>query len=130
MSRPTRPPASSSTSAFSLNRSVELHTPKRLALVNPSVLESFSIVLMEAWLEGTPAIVASGSEVMREHCEESGGGFVFDSYETYRDAVNQLLDEPEIGRRLGQAGRNYVRGEYSWPAVRRRLQTTIEKIAA
>ena len=100
------------------------------ALVNPSVLESFSIVLMEAWLEGTPAIVASGSEVMREHCEESGGGFVFDSYETYRDAVNQLLDEPETGRRLGEAGRNYVRGEYSWPAVRRRLQTTIEKIAA
>jgi len=101
-----------------------------VALVNPSVLESFSIVLMEAWLQGTPAIVASGSEVMREHCEESGGGFVFDSYESYRDAVNQLLDEPETGRRLGEAGRNYVRGEYSWPAVRRRLQTTIEKIAA
>ena len=101
-----------------------------VALVNPSVLESFSIVLMEAWLEGTPAIVASGSDVMREHCEESGGGFAFDSYETYRDAVNQLLDEPETRDQLGEAGRNYVRREYSWSAVGDRLRATIERIAA
>ena len=31
-----------------------------LALVNPSEMESLSLVLMEAWLEGTPALVAAG----------------------------------------------------------------------
>ena len=31
-----------------------------LALVNPSHMESLSIVLMEAWLEGTPALVDDG----------------------------------------------------------------------
>jgi glycosyltransferase involved in cell wall biosynthesis len=101
-----------------------------LALVNPSELESFSIVLMEAWREGTPALVAAGSDVMREHAESSGGGIVFDSYESYRDGVDRLLDEPDLARQLGDAGREYVLGSYSWPAVRERLRTTVESLAA
>ncbi len=48
-----------------------------VALVNPSEMESLSIVLMEAWLEGTPAIVAAGSEVMSDHVARSGGGMTF-----------------------------------------------------
>jgi len=101
-----------------------------LALVNPSELESFSIVLMEAWREGTPALVAAGSKVMCEHAERSGGGIVFDSYESYREGVDRLLDEPPLARQLGEAGREYVLGTYGWPAVRERLRTTIEALAA
>jgi glycosyltransferase involved in cell wall biosynthesis len=101
-----------------------------VALVNPSHLESFSIVLMEAWLECTPALVAEGSEVLREHAARSGGAVTFDSYESYRRAVDRLLDEPEFARRLGEAGREYVRGSYSWPVVRERLKDTLDRIAA
>jgi glycosyltransferase involved in cell wall biosynthesis len=100
-----------------------------LALVNPSHMESFSIVLMEAWLEGTPVLVAKGSEVLREHVERSGGGLTFDSYESYRDAVDRLLDDPVLGRGLGEKGREYVRESYSWPSVRGRLQETLERVA-
>jgi glycosyltransferase involved in cell wall biosynthesis len=101
-----------------------------LALINPSEMESFSIVLMEAWREGTPALVASGSDVMREHVEASGGGLVFDSYESYRDGVDRLLDDHGPARRLGEAGREYVLTAYSWQAVRERLQATLERLAA
>jgi glycosyltransferase involved in cell wall biosynthesis len=101
-----------------------------IALVNPSELESFSIVLMEAWREGTPALVAAGSEVMREHVERSGGGFLFESYQTYRDGVDRLLDERGLGWRMGESGREYVLDTYSWPAVRSRLRETIEQLAA
>src|SRR4029450_3501926 len=69
------------------------------ALVTPSHLESLSIVLMEAWLEGTPAVVAAGSEVLREHSERSGGGLAFGSYDQYRDAVDKLLSEPGLGKK-------------------------------
>ena len=100
-----------------------------VALVNPSVLESFSIVLMEAWREGTPALVAAGSEVMGEHIERSDGGLTFDSYESYRDGVDRLLEEPGVARRMGHAGRTYVLDNYGWPAVRERLRTTIESLA-
>lgn len=101
-----------------------------VALVNPSELESFSIVLMEAWQEGTPALVAASSAVMRDHVKASGGGFVFDSYNAYRDGVDRLLDEPNVAKQMGEAGREYVRSEYSWPAVRDRLRTTIERLVA
>jgi glycosyltransferase involved in cell wall biosynthesis len=100
-----------------------------IALVNPSVMESLSLVLMEAWLEGTPAIVAAGSEVMRDHCERSGGGWAVDAYEGYRDAVDALLEDPELGRRRGAAGREYVLDVYGWPAVRGRFRAVVEALA-
>lgn len=101
-----------------------------LALVNPSHMESLSIVLMEAWLEGTPALVASGSAVLREHCERSGGGFAFDSYAEYRDALDRLRGEPEVRQQMGEAGHRYVLDEYGWPAVRQRFRTAVELIAS
>jgi glycosyltransferase involved in cell wall biosynthesis len=97
-----------------------------VALVNPSHHESLSIVLMEAWLEGTPAVVAAGSDVLREHCELSGGGLTFGSYDQYRDAVDRLLSEPDLGRTMGAAGREYVLETYSWPAVRKRFREAIQ----
>ena len=100
-----------------------------LALVNPSHLESLSIVLLEAWLEGTPALVASGSDVLREHLERSNGGFSFRSYPEFRDAVDQLLQDAELGKRLGAAGRSYVVGRYGWPSVRERLSHALERLA-
>jgi glycosyltransferase involved in cell wall biosynthesis len=100
-----------------------------LALINPSELESFSIVLMEAWLEGTPALVAAGSDVMREHVERSGGGLTFASYEEYRAAVDALLADETQRQQLGEDGRTYVREQYSWPAVRQRFRDTVERLA-
>jgi glycosyltransferase involved in cell wall biosynthesis len=101
-----------------------------LALVNPSHLESLSIVLMEAWLEGTPALVAAGSPVLREHGERSGGAFAFDSYHEYRDAVDRLLREPGLREQKGEAGRRYVQEEYGWDAVRDRFCKAVELVAS
>jgi glycosyltransferase involved in cell wall biosynthesis len=100
-----------------------------IALVNPSHMESLSLVLMEAWLEGTPSLVASGSPVLREHCDRSGGGFDFDSYESYRDALDRLRVEPELRIQMGTAGRSYVLEEYGWPVVRRRFAKALELLA-
>ncbi|HSJ73853.1 MAG TPA: glycosyltransferase [Miltoncostaeaceae bacterium] len=100
------------------------------ALVNPSELESLSIVLMEAWLEGTPAIVAAGSEVMSDHVARSGGGMTFGSYEEFRAAAGRLLDNPGERERMGARGRAYALEEYSWPAVWERLAAVAERLAA
>src|SRR5262249_7656124 len=45
-----------------------------LALCQPSLNESFSIVMMEAWVAGTPALVHANCAVTREHCLEANGG--------------------------------------------------------
>ncbi|WP_217922569.1 glycosyltransferase family 4 protein [Miltoncostaea oceani] len=101
-----------------------------VALVNPSQLESLSIVLMEAWLEGTPALVAAGSEVMRDHCAASGGGLAFGTYAQYRDALDGLRADPAAARAMGARGREYVLDVYGWTAVARRFAEVAGGLAA
>jgi glycosyltransferase involved in cell wall biosynthesis len=101
-----------------------------LALVHPSHLESLSIVLLEAWLEGTPALVAAGSEVLRDHCVRSGGGLLFASFADYRDAVDRLMREESLPQELGTAGRKYVLAKYNWDSVSERFRATVEQLAA
>ncbi len=101
-----------------------------LALVNPSEMESLSIVLMEAWREGTPAVVAAGSEVMSDHVARSGGGMTFADYDELRAAVARLLDDPGERERMGARGRAYALEEYGWPAVQERLAAVAGRLAA
>lgn len=101
-----------------------------LALVNPSELESLSIVMMEAWREGTPALVAAGSEVMSDHVARSGGGLTFTDEDEFRAAVWRLLDDPAEREAMGARGRAYALEEYGWPAVEARLAAVAERLAA
>jgi glycosyltransferase involved in cell wall biosynthesis len=91
------------------------------ALLNPSWLESLSLVLLEAWLEGTPALVAAQSDVMREHVANSGGGLTFADYDELAEGLDRILGDPDAAARMGAAGRAYVEREYGWPAVRERF---------
>jgi len=87
----------------------------------PSVNESFSIVLLESWLAGTPALVNRDCEVTREHVRASGGGLAFGDYPEFSLALLALLEDGERADRLGEAGRRYVIGEYNWESVIGRL---------
>jgi glycosyltransferase involved in cell wall biosynthesis len=88
-----------------------------LALCQPSRLESFSLVMMEAWLSGTPALVHGGCAVTREHCQASNGGLYFDDYWEFVEAVELLQDDAALRARLGGNGRAYVLARYTWDRV-------------
>jgi glycosyltransferase involved in cell wall biosynthesis len=90
-------------------------------LIQPSVNESFSIVIMEAWLQDTPALVHSDCAVTSEHVVQSGGGWMFRSYEEFRAALDQAFGDRALRDQRGQAGRMYVEREYNWDAVIGRL---------
>jgi glycosyltransferase involved in cell wall biosynthesis len=92
-----------------------------IALINPSELESLSIVLLESWLEGRPALVAENSDVLRDHITRSGGGLSFDGRESFASAAAQLINDPEGTDAMGARGRDYVRREYDPEVVLRRL---------
>lgn len=100
------------------------------ALVNPSEKESFSIVLMEAWREGTPVLVAAGSEVMADHCADSGGGFTFTGHDDFTARAASLLDDPRLREAMGEAGRRHVAAEWSWDAVTGRFARVLDAIMA
>jgi glycosyltransferase involved in cell wall biosynthesis len=96
----------------------------------PSRNESFSIVLMEAWLAGTPVLVHAGCPVTSHHVFASGGGLAFGDFYEFAGALDRLLDDADLRRRLAAQGRAYVEREYSWPAVTARLRATLDRLVA
>lgn len=96
----------------------------------PSVNESFSIVLMESWLAGTPVLVHARCPVTTHHVFRAGGGLAFDDFYEFAEALDLLLEDAERRRRMGSQGRAYVETVYSWPAVTARLRETLERLVA
>jgi glycosyltransferase involved in cell wall biosynthesis len=88
-----------------------------VALAQPSPYESFSLVLVEAWLAGAPALVNASCLATREHVSRSGGGLWFGSYGAFEAAVDRLVGDPALRRRLAQRGRAYAEARFAWPAL-------------
>jgi glycosyltransferase involved in cell wall biosynthesis len=97
-----------------------------VVLCQPSVNESFSIVLMEAWLRKTPVLVHADCAVTREHVVRSGGGLYFSNKDEFIGVLEELLENGGLQERMGIAGRDYVAEEYSWPAVCSRFFAALE----
>jgi glycosyltransferase involved in cell wall biosynthesis len=104
-----------------------------LVLCQPSTNESFSIVLMEAWLLGTPVLVHAGCPVTRAHAIESGGGLYFCDSAEFSAVLGQLLADDvskasSLRARLSSGGAAYVRSKYDWAEVLRRFDRVVEEI--
>ncbi len=92
----------------------------------PSINESFSIVIMEAWWQGTPVLVHADCAVTRHHAVQSNGGLYFATREEFDEAVNWLLSHEAQRQRMGQNGQRYVAREYNWGAVLARFESAME----
>lgn len=93
--------------------------------IQPSLYESFSIVLMEAWLQGTPALVHGDCAVTADHCQRSGGGLTFRTFGTFAAALDLMLPRPDLRRMLGQRGQAYVQATCNWHDVAQRTATAM-----
>jgi len=92
-----------------------------VAFCHPSRNESFSIVILESWLAGTPVLVTARSEVMRHHCKVSNGGLWFRTYPEFEEELLAILDNDELRSAMGRSGHDYVTAEYSWARIEERL---------
>ncbi|MCL4832617.1 MAG: glycosyltransferase family 4 protein [Caldilineaceae bacterium] len=95
------------------------------ALCQPSVNESFSIVIMESWLAGAPVLVHRDCEVTHYHVLRSNGGLAFRTDQDFTAALDLLLGDSGIRRRLGGNGCAYVQGEYGWSQVLERFESAM-----
>jgi glycosyltransferase involved in cell wall biosynthesis len=94
-------------------------------LCQPSTNESFSIVLMEAWMLGTPVVVHARCAVTKHHVIESQGGLYFSSMEDFAGVAERLLADTELRHLMASKGRRYVQSEYSWEAVVQRFDNVM-----
>ena len=99
-----------------------------LASVSPSALESFSLVVLEAWEAGVPVVVNGTCDPTREHCERSGGGLWFSSYAEFEAVVDRLAADVGLRRRLAANGKAYVDRYFQWPTLIRRYATFLHGV--
>jgi glycosyltransferase involved in cell wall biosynthesis len=75
------------------------------ALVMPSLFESVSIPIYEAFQAGTP-VVASNILAIPEQVGDAGLLFDPESVESIKEAILRILNDPETARQLGRRGRD------------------------
>ena len=98
-----------------------------LTFIHPSVNESLGIVLLEAWLARTPALVHATSKVLQDQCQRSNGGLWFKNYPEFEEELLLLLEQPALRNMLGESGRRFVESEYSWNAVEQRMFAALDR---
>ena len=101
-----------------------------IALVMPSVNESFSIVTLEAMAQGTPVIGTAEGSVVAAHVRASGGGMLFRDAETFVSSLSALIRNKNQTEEMGSYGRKYVAEHYSESIIRQRLLQLLEDRAS
>ncbi len=98
------------------------------ALVMPSRYESLSMVLLESWNQGTPALVNARCAVLKGQVQRADGGLYYQNATEFAGALDYLLDHREAARALGAQGRAYVDREYRWPTVLEKIESLLAEI--
>lgn len=81
----------------------------------PSQFESLSIAVLEAMALGVPVIVNGKCEVLKGHCDRSGGGESYFNYKGFEDIVGRIAGEKYSF--YSQSARRYIDECYMWDGV-------------
>jgi len=95
------------------------------ALVIPSPYESLSMVLLEAWNYGVPALVNARCDVLKGQVTRADGGLYYRSAAEFDEALEYLRANRQVAEELGSQGRAYVDREYRWPRVMEKIEKLI-----
>jgi glycosyltransferase involved in cell wall biosynthesis len=99
------------------------------AVIQLSTNEALSLAALESWRAGVPVIAHEDCAVLRGHMQRGGGGKCVGNYGEFRAALDELWNQPEVGRQLGQKGQEYVRRNYgSKAAFLAVLQTAVAEL--
>jgi glycosyltransferase involved in cell wall biosynthesis len=98
------------------------------AYVQPSTNESFSRTVMEAWLAGTPIITTVRGEVLRWHCERSGGGLMYGDQFEFAQCLSFIAANPDAAAQLAKHGREYVLEHFQWPVVVDKMEASLRDL--
>jgi glycosyltransferase involved in cell wall biosynthesis len=96
------------------------------AFMMPSGNESFSIVTLEAMVQGSPVLASGVSEVLVDHVNQSGAGGIYRDYESFAARLNEMLANENRCKQMGALGREYVLSRYTRDRVREALLDAVK----
>jgi glycogen synthase len=87
-------------------------------LALPSRTDSFGIVFLDAWANGVPVIGANAGGIPGVVSDGVDGLLVpFGDVPALAHALRRLLDDPDLRRQMGAAGRTKVHRHYTWDRI-------------
>jgi glycosyltransferase involved in cell wall biosynthesis len=95
----------------------------------PSPYESLSIVMLEAFALGTPALANARSPVLVDHCRRANAGLFYEDGDEFVEALAVLLRDRALREAMGERGRAYVHENYAWDKVLARYRSLITAAA-
>lgn len=98
-------------------------------LCQPSMNESFSLVIMESWLCKRPVLVHEGCEVTKNFVSESNGGLYFRNYPEFKACTDYLLKNRKISEIMGLNGMEYVKSHFTHEIVTRKYIEFFKEIS-
>ncbi|MBD2576105.1 glycosyltransferase [Oscillatoria sp. FACHB-1406] len=94
----------------------------------PSYADNFAIAVAEAMAAGLPVIITQGIQIAPDIVQAEAGIVVEGEVEALKRAIAQLLTSPTQRAKMGDNGRNWARGRYSWEANATQLIPIYERI--
>lgn len=98
--------------------------------VYPSLQEGFGIVPLESGIMGKPVIVSDYPSM--EFVKKGQFGLVveYGNIIQLKEALETILEDPELAKKLGQNGKSYVLENFSWNVVGRKVEDIYNQVAA
>ncbi len=100
-----------------------------LAVIIPSVMESLSLLLLEAFAARTPVLVKEGSAVLKDHCIKSNAGLFYNDFYDFSSCLDYLMEHQRVRHLMGLNGQKYIQKYYSWPHVMAVYEETLNLTA-
>jgi glycosyltransferase involved in cell wall biosynthesis len=87
------------------------------ALILPSIYESLSLSVLEAFSLGTPVIVNGKSEVLLDHCVKSNAGLYYEDYLEFEGCVRYMLTYAKEYEIMSNNAIRYIDQNYQWDVI-------------
>ena len=98
-------------------------------LAMPSLYESLSLVMLEAWTVGCPVLVNAECEVTLGHVERCAGGRAYRGEDALVTELAAMLGDAAARAEAAARGQAYVAERYAWPVVEERMMGLIRQVA-
>ena len=97
-------------------------------LVNPSPLESLSMIVLEAWALKKAVLVNGRCPVLKGQVIRSNGGLYYENKAEFEAMLNWLRQHPTETRAMGYAGHTYYTRHYRWPVIMEKYDRLLSRV--
>ena len=98
--------------------------------VQPSLVEPFGVVALEAAACGKPIVASDVPGLRRVVTSEMGVLIPPGDAAALADAIQGLLSRPDLRNEMGRRARQYVKANYSWRSVAQRTVACYQEVLA